>query len=102
MNGVAVSLGCSQGLDYEDKHAFRSHVPVGFRIERVAFAVGADDAQGIESEAGQRSAQVVGRTDHGLLTIATPEGINCAVQRTQTGGARRAAAHRRSCQVEEV
>ena len=61
VDGVSVPFGCRQGLDCEDEGPFRSHVPVGFRIEGMTSPVGADHTQRVETRAESGRSQVVGR-----------------------------------------
>ena len=97
-----VSFGGLQRLDRKDEGAFRAHVAVGFRIEGVAPAVRADDAQSIEGSTHPGCAQIVGGPDQGLLAVPAAKRVHGCVQGGQAGGTRRAVGGRRAHQVEVV
>ena len=102
VDGVSVPLGRRERLDREREGSLGTHVPVRFRVERVALAVGADDSQGVEGCAQPRCSEVVDGPHDGLLAVAAHERVDGRVQGGEAGGTRRAVGDGRPHQVEVV
>ena len=79
-DAVAVALGRRQWLDREAERAFGAQVAVGLRVEGVALAVRADDAERVEADAESGGAQVVDGPDDGLFAVAAAERVHRRVQ----------------------
>ena len=99
---VSVPFGRRQWFQCKDKRSFGTHVAIGFRIERVAGTVRADDSHEIEAAAHPGAAQICDSTNERLFAISACERVHRRVQGSQAGGASRAIRRRRPHEVEVV